>query len=206
MAFFSKILDGIHKLVSRLQRDDVCVMLDLETLGTKPGCVVISAGVVIFSLRRGYIAEREFVFSTSDSIRLGLTPEADTVAWWDSQSDAAKVILERALTKEYPLSVTCNNLTHFITTHAGTDTKKWTIWGNGAAFDIPVLEAVYNAAGLKTPWNHRNVRCYRTIRAMFKHETPSDGFDGVQHCAVDDARNQARHLMKVAIANELRLV
>ncbi len=69
------------------------------------------------------------------------------------------------------------------------------MWGCGSDFDNVVLANAYTMCGLKAPWNFWNNRCYRTIKARY----PEVEFErvGVYHRAVDDARSQALHLMKI---------
>lgn len=67
------------------------------------------------------------------------------------------------------------------------------VWGNGANFDISILEQAYLDAGMRTPWGYRNVRCFRTVMSEFGIET-----DWVKpvvaHDALADAEAQARTL------------
>jgi hypothetical protein len=67
------------------------------------------------------------------------------------------------------------------------------IYGNGANFDLPILTAAYRACGLPIPWKYYNERCYRTIKSLYPSvEAPKNG-----HNALEDARNQAMHLMRL---------
>lgn len=71
------------------------------------------------------------------------------------------------------------------------------VWGNGAAFDIPILENGFNVIGQKVPWRYRNVRDTRTLWMI-----TGDGRDEVsmplhslEHDAGDDAEWQAMRVI-----------
>ena len=67
--------------------------------------------------------------------------------------------------------------------------------GNGADFDLPILAAAYAAVGLSVPWKPYNGRCYRTLKNLapvVKLARP-----GTHHNALDDARTQAVHAIKL---------
>ena len=76
------------------------------------------------------------------------------------------------------------------------------MWGNGAGFDNVILRSAYVACGLIVPWKHWNDRDVRTIvdlgRTLLgfnpKKEMP---FEGVRHCALDDAKHQARYVSAI---------
>lgn len=59
------------------------VMLDLETLGRGPGCVILSIGAVTFNpFGEGYKHEFTCNIEPEISKQLGFTVDPDTVAWW----------------------------------------------------------------------------------------------------------------------------
>lgn len=158
------------------------VSIDLETLGTTPECRILSIGYAIFTLESG-------VIYLSDEIRLNhelqLTRTIDplTVDWWSKQSDAAKSM---SFSGESPLEYGLKQLR----TAINSDMK---VWGNGATFDISILEHAY---GYKAPWKFYNVRDMRTIIDLAESLTGFDKtkmpFIGVRHSARFDSEHQAK--------------
>jgi hypothetical protein len=73
------------------------------------------------------------------------------------------------------------------------------VWGNGASFDQPILEACYKAVGRKAPWPYYAAMCYRTIKNLNKDckEALPPNNDS-HHNAEADALWQAQHLMNLA--------
>lgn len=187
------------------------VMIDLETLGTAPGCVVLSIGAVLFDPDLGVVSNAAFhrPISLASCLTAGLTINPDTVAWWARQSPQAQTILWDALSTGYTLGhvlsdfgVWLDNLADHIPSAPRAD--KLRLWGNGAGFDQVILAAACRAAEISPPWNGFNDRCFRTEKAGWKHVEPPR--EGVHHDALDDARHQARWLCEIRRAQRRPLV
>ena len=161
------------------------VMLDLETLGQKPGAVIVSIGAVKFG--GGEI--RECFYERIDAqscLDVGLEMDGGTVAWWLRQDPAA--LLEVAK----PGRAIGTVLGLFAEWLGGAEAE---VWGNGAAFDNAILVAAYEAIGVKRPWEFRNDRCYRTVKSLWPEVELER--EGTHHNALDDAISQAWHLMAI---------
>lgn len=76
-------------------------------------------------------------------------------------------------------------------------------YGNGASFDLSILKAAYDAVGLKAPWKFWDERCYRTIKNDYSQIEP-DERAGTHHNALDDAKFQALHAIKIRKTLEAR--
>ena len=169
------------------------VMLDLETLGTRPGCPVLSIGAVFFDPDNdGLGAEFYRVISLSSCMEAGLTPEAGTLGWWMQQSSAAQAVLVAATAelKTAPtLSEALWDFDAFLKT--GYEAAKVRVWGNGSDFDNAILSECFAAADIPQPWKFYNNRCYRTLKGLF----PGVKLErqGTYHNALDDAKSQAVH-------------
>lgn len=161
-------------------------MLDLETLGTKPGSVILSIGAVKFNRKEVLPGWFHFHVSPADSRYHGLQIEGDTVLWWLTQSDEARKAITES--KKYSLPYVLNEFTKWL------EHDCLEIWGNGANFDNALLSAAYDACGLERPWKFWNDRCYRTVKALHP-DLPLAKRTGTHHNAVDDARSQAEHLI-----------
>ena len=173
------------------------IMLDLETLGTKPGSVILSIGAVLFDPKTGELGETFYsVISIKDSLSHNLHVEPSTQAWWDKQSDEAKTVLTEAQAPEAtPLAVVLNNFKHWVQDHT-IEKQNRLIWGNGASFDVPLLEAAYEAVGLTPPWNYWGSMCFRTMKNLYRDVVPPPR-EGTHHNALDDAKHQAQHLILI---------
>lgn len=162
------------------------VMLDLETLGTSPGSVILSIGAVRFD-ENGLGDTFHKHIDPEDCLKLGMTVDASTIFWWMAQSEEARNNL--LVAGKYLLMQT---LYAFSSWFAGSEY----LWGNGAAFDNALLSAAYRSVDISFPWEFWNDRCFRTVRAENPHVSAPE-FEGVKHNALDDACHQARHLIKI---------
>jgi hypothetical protein len=176
------------------------LMLDLETLGKKPGCVITAIGAVVFDPEalpaNGARLGAEFyqTISIADSCRLGFEVDGDTLEWWITQDNAA-----RAAMVEEPVEVN-EALLRFCRFLQEQFESEPRIWSCGPSFDISILKAYFDAFGAPIPWHYRAERCVRTVLGTWMDAFDADGdqvttkhqFDAkVEHHALEDAKAQA---------------
>lgn len=171
------------------------VMVDLETLGITPGSVILSIGAVAFDLATKQLGKEFYVvIDTPSCLDYGLTTDNSTLQWWQNQSDDARKVLDQAKSIEFskPLYEALLEFDKFLT---GFDINSVQIWGNGSDFDNAMLTCAYAAIDRNIPWKFWNNRCFRTVRSLF----PEKHLDriGTFHNALDDAKTQANHLIKI---------
>jgi len=155
------------------------VMLDLETLGRKPGAAILSIGAVRFD-RDGLGEELHWSVSLDSCQTHGLTIDAATLEWWLGRDDDAQQVLRggvslpNALEKFRVFADECDE-----------------IWARSPAFDCVLLGAAYNATGVSQPWRYHEQRDCRTLAEL--PAWPDDLHqDGAKHNALADAKYQAR--------------
>lgn len=180
------------------------VMIDLETLGTLPGSVILSIGAVLFDPTKpveSCLGEEFYcVVSKQDSLAHGLTVSQDTLDWWMKQSPEACQVLADSESDEKAdtLADALGMLARFI-----TPTNK--VWSNGANFDQPLLDVAYSKIDRSIPWKFWNSRCHRTILGLHPSAKSLMPKNTCAHNALEDAKTQAKHLVIVANALGLKL-
>ena len=160
-------------------------MIDIETLGTKPGCVILSIGAVEFGddqLGREFYIE----IGLADCQQLGLTIDSETVRWWMGRE--TKPPVNGVVPLRSALTMLADEL-------SGWEDKF--VWANSPSFDISILEAAYHVTCVDPPWSFRNCRDFRTAKHLLAPDfdpatVPSQGDD---HNALADAKWQAKALM-----------
>lgn len=167
------------------------IMIDLETMGTRPNAPIVSIGAVAFDaggVHRAFYANVDL----GSAVNSGAEIAPSTVEWWLGQSDEARAAL-LAKDDEYSL------------VGALTEFSKWAhldrisgVWGNGASFDNVILSESYNRAAVPCPWPFWQDRCYRTVKNMYPGVEMVRS--GTHHNALDDARTQAEHLIAINTA------
>lgn len=173
------------------------LMIDLETLGVNPGCVVLSIGAVEFN-SQGLISTFSANIDIGDSMNHGLKVEPRTLMWWMDQSEEAR---KRAFANGRDLN---SVLVAFTQAFNWTDLK---VWCNGASFDFPILKAIYETAEFRTPWMYYNEMDFRTFKNLYKplyeevRVKPTVAHDGLE-----DAYAQVKTLQNMFNAMEDRHV
>ncbi|MDD5708324.1 MAG: 3'-5' exoribonuclease [Kiritimatiellae bacterium] len=182
------------------------VMVDLETLGRKPGCVIHEIGVVAFQVRNGRVGsfDANEPKSALEWLHLvdiescqsdGLTIDAATLKWaLLAKRDLLGAPDERRLDLREALEL----LDVDVQAVRRASGNKLSIWGNGASFDMPILEAAYKVVGRTPPWFYWEERCFRTFAALYADLVPWDA-KAAEHGALADARRQVAHIAQVLL-------
>lgn len=161
------------------------IMIDLETLGTAPGSVILSIGAVEFD-ETG--TGRTFYSRLNPEMQVqkfGMKIDAATVVWWMRQSDEARGEFSSSLGENSPWRA----VTEFSQFFRATGAEY--VWGNGPSFDCCNLSALFRAVGKEAPWRFYNERCFRTLYFLAPNPQRPAHRVGTAHNALHDARAQA---------------
>lgn len=164
------------------------VMLDLETMGNKPGAAIVAIGAVKFN-QDGILDRFYCTVDLQSCLHAGLVIDASTVMWWMRQNDEARNALQ------YPGYMLPDALTALKRWLHGIDNRNdYCVWGNGADFDNAIIACAYAAVGAPLPWDFWRNRCYRTMKSMSSMQIERRG---THYNALDDAESQALHLLRI---------
>jgi hypothetical protein len=174
------------------------IMIDIETLGRKPGCSVLSIGAVIFDLDSDEIHDQFYIeINRASSQEFGLKEDRDTLEWWSEQGEEARALLARceSLDSSESMADAINLLTRFLSKHS------YDIWANSPSFDLAILGRLYDLLFIDVPWPFYKERDCRTLLAIGKqfgiNAKKDTSFEGVAHNALDDALHQAQYVRVV---------
>jgi len=156
------------------------LMLDIETLGTEPGCAICSVGAVVFSTDG--LSDREtWSVDIGSCQSLGMRIDAETLSWWLDQSATVREQLRGG--DELP-----QVLHEFAAFYREADADE--IWANAPSFDCEILSDAYRRVDIAKPWDYWDERCYRTVKNL--PDAADIDRQGDHHDALDDAAHQAR--------------
>ena len=174
----------------------MAVMIDLETLGLVPGCVVISIGAMRFEpMGEPPAIERKNgepvvdggfyeVIDRRSCEDAGLRSDPKVEAWWGQQAPEVREAVFNVA--GVPLA---DVVERFAVWYSQPDEL---VWANGAAFDQPIWEAACRALGKEPPWHFRGVRCFRTLVGLLREADrlviPEDAYP--RHHALFDCYRQ----------------
>lgn len=162
------------------------VMLDLETVGTRPGCGILSIGAVAFDFKANKLGDHFYQAIEPESNKnFGLVFDPDTLAWWQKQSEEARAVWNDP--NAIALDEALHSFSQWCRMQASIDS--FYLWGNGANFDDPVLAAAYHATAIPLPWKFWNSRCYRTLKSLAPAVFVKK--PDIAHNALSDAVSQA---------------
>ena len=166
------------------------IMLDIETLSTRPDAVVLTLGAVKFSPWASEVDTDTGLYvrvDVEEQLALDRHVQQDTVDWWRKQTEEVR---EEALGDANRTSVTelLNQLNKFV---VGVDN----IWCQGPVFDIVILENLYRQVERPTPWQFWQIRDSRTLFGV--HGDPRGKGAKGAHNALIDCYYQAEAVQQV---------
>jgi hypothetical protein len=167
------------------------IMIDLETMGTRPNAPIISIGAVAFNAMG--VTEQTFYRNVQlkSAVDSGAVIDPSTVMWWLRQDKAAQAAFEEGQYNSVFLTQALFDFGRFAGTYG--DSLKG-VWGNGASFDNVLMHESGARCGVPT-WPFWKDRCYRTIKSCFPDVRLKRS--GTHHNALDDAISQAQHLVEI---------
>lgn len=174
-------------------------MIDVECMGKGADAALVSLGAVFFDIRSQTMGPTFLrTIHLATAVRDGGTIDPGTVLWWLGQSQEARDGVRfngqdiRRVLGDFSawIAETCRH----------EDVRPY---GNSNSFDLPKIETAMHRIGMQVPWHFVNVRCFRTMRAMYPSVAynPSEKGDGA-HNALADAHFQVEHLFKIANRNK----
>jgi hypothetical protein len=155
------------------------LMVDIETLGVRPGSSIIALGALLFDPHSTTAPERTFYleFCRESCRSLGLHEEPETLAWWQQQSQPMPQGI-------FPITDGLNAFLLWIS-NAGCHING--VWANSPSFDIVLINHALRLMGREWPLRYSLERDVRTIRNLI--------LPGVQlhnsHNALSDCYTQA---------------
>jgi hypothetical protein len=145
------------------------VMLDIETLGTRPGSAILSIAAVAFDFDAGMavnypagdasVGEFMVTIDLKSNIEANMHLNASTALWWMKQEDA---LVNWVAAPKVALSLALDSFSKYIELLTVEGTEVF-VWGNSNRFDMGLMEAAYQALDKKIPWKFRNERDVRTL-------------------------------------------
>lgn len=184
-------------------------MLDIETLGTDPGAVILSIAAVEFDLETGKTGKEFYSkIQLEDSIKHGFEINPATLKWWLEQDPE---VLKENITIPKGTEDLCTVkavmselIAHFEYVYA----PKVHVWGNSNRFDMGILIPYLRIITDKPIWKYSNERDVRTlvsfnpdIKGEVLAQAKKDNLD--LHNPIIDCKLQIEYCSK--IYNSLKL-
>ena len=181
-------------------KQNVGIMIDIETLDLTPKAVVTQIAVVAFDLDdpETIIREIEEYLPIQPQFNLRRTVNASTILWWMDQDEAARKRLKASAGDDFDELVALVNSVNRKLNQVIEAADTVEVWARGPQFDIVTLESLFSDLGQMAPWRYDSVRDLRTALALAgvaKGDVPMRA-GLVAHHALSDCRHQIDCLME----------
>lgn len=167
------------------------IMLDLETMALEPRAAIVAIGARAFT--DDGVVDNEagggfyWPVSLDSSVEHGGLVDPACVKWWMTQQPESRLEVAQA---KMTLPDALGRFETWLDSMPG-GVVDCLLWGNGADFDCACLAQAFRSCGMEVPWSHRQVRCYRTLAALFPEIQKVK--PAIPHHARHDAACQAVH-------------
>lgn len=173
------------------------LVVDLETLSTdKVQPVILEYGISkidfywnSFSVEHSFHNHLELQ-QQFNNFRL---VDKSTIDWWAKKGRSLESFIDDPRHKE-GISIT-DMLDEISKLYAYVNAQA--IWSFGSNFDIEILENAYKRNNRKQPWHYRDVRCERTLEALFPLWTTEIQVSEITHSALQDSYDQAQRIAHI---------
>lgn len=165
-----------HRPISPTAPTTDHLVIDIETLGRRPGCEIRSIGAALVSwgtdlmppyyTGHAMVYGRSFYRLTTDSTLYQGYHDQPTIDFWASKKVSPRARRHMFTTaNRIPIDTALAHLSVHIAAlrRPGRDLL---IWANGPQFDISILEYAYRETAQPIPWQYWEVRDIRTALSL----------------------------------------
>jgi hypothetical protein len=178
------------------------LMVDLETWGTGPGCIIRSIGAVAFDRYSGQLGDEFYAVVTEKSCKkLKLFREPGTEAWWNKpeQEHANRQLVEAV--DQLDIKEALTRFTSFF-----RNARTQFVWSQGNNFDEPIISYTYRKLEMEPPWKFWDSRDTRTAYDMAEFNPRTIRRMGTYHNALDDAKHQVECVYRAHAKNKGKIL
>lgn len=163
------------------------MMLDLETLCTKPTATILQVGGCWFDEDGIIETFNDYVLWENDEQQRTISPS--TVSWWNKQDTTVRDYVWYGGQRRH-----LKDAINFISkTYSG---KFDYIWSKGS-FDVDILANICQQYSIPQFWKYYQVRDYRTLLGIANDVFGYKEEKSNSHDAEKDAINQAENVIKI---------
>lgn len=174
-------------------------MVDIETLSTRPDSTIVSIAAILFdpfeiNEVNDLFTGHTFYMNVDRNSQPNSHVCPDTLAWWDRQSESARL---RLLDDPQPIDIALRELHNFLCFRQDqTHPPAHELWANGPNFDCVILESAYSKySRFKLPIPFMRQYDVRTTKELaWRHGGAPLIEVGVAHNALDDCVKQALYV------------
>lgn len=177
----------------------VDLMLDIESLGNIPGCVLCQYTLVPFNINGqtydGPLMPLNVTLHIGQQIAEGYDVDQDTLAWW-MKNDVA--VRRRVFSGALSVESFCETLSEYLV-DVNIEHTSYRIWSTSAKVDFGIPPVLFKRSNIPYPVFHRAERCARTFIELTKLKFPQMKLPkgSVTHDAIEDCWKQIQDLQHV---------
>ncbi len=171
-------------------KDELHVMVDIETTSLRPDAAVLAIGARLFTVNGPSKGFETFIDPTT-AMTIGIS-DPDTVDWWRKQT-----AYELVWSGRIDPADGAHRFLSFVELHEPAK-----IWANSPQFDCVILRHLFKQVGIRWPFSYKDERDVRTITDLgrtlgIEVMDLLDNPARVAHNPLDDATTQAEVVSRI---------
>ncbi len=174
------------------------IMIDIETLGTRPDAQILQIGAVAFDPVSGGKIKTNQAFNEYVKVQDGAgTIDHSTLEFWMSQPNKHHMV--EGMKKSRSFDEVCFDFFNWPSQILGVEW--WDIggvWAKGPDFDLAIIKSAMAKIGFEPPWRYNVARDVRTFGWVVGGLPDIDRTGLIDHHAVDDAVGQCQQVQKMS--------
>lgn len=174
--------------------DKVGLVLDLETTSTQRDAGILTAALAMVNYPPNCPLFMVNMYTERGASLRSLEKDGYHVAkktmdWW--RNDAPKEAYDEAFRHTGDINTVLDQITQYILYIKQSMGYDVVLFGNGATFDVSILEHAYRKEGREIPWHGQDELCFRTIKRL--HRKAYEHFMSRVHDAGDSGNLFPHH-------------
>lgn len=171
-------------------------MIDVESLGTDPGSLIVSFAIVPFNLQTMFTYQPAFLanISMESSYRKGMKTKADKLRTWIMNKDGRSEQRKELFVNDRDVTDVMVDAAAYISMF-GADVYVW----SKDMLDLILMKDYFRACRIKTPWRYYRERCVRTV-ADFDPELRKEAeneVSNIQYSPFNDCMVQIEYVRRI---------
>lgn len=140
------------------------IMIDIETLDTKPSSIILSIAAVEFDINNSGNILNSFHVNVDQNSQSNRSASPSTIEFWNKQPIEKR---EAMLVDMITLDQALVQLREWLPKHT-----KYKIWANSPSFDLSILDHAFDYASPWDYWQSLDVRTYKELARSLKIQLP----------------------------------
>lgn len=174
--------------MKQITSESTHAMIDIETLGERPGSIMLEVAIVYFDLQGNTSIGVSIPIDPVSSAKAGLNMTVSTVMWWMKQDAEAINSVANPTSTPLDIKFALGQINYFL---RNIDY----VWSHNT-FDPVIIMENFKVLDIPMEFKHTKFMDLRTIAALSGEDTCANPNNELRHSALGDCKRQIQWAYK----------